>query len=318
VCRRRSVSMEVRWRERDWEPLREAVAEARPAVRASLAASGLLKFFECPLIRAQEYLLQFLIEMWSPEQHCFLVRGEQVAFTAVEDIYFLTGLPFRGIPLSAVPALPRDTDLAEVAERYCSGGHYMTGSSVRISAIDVLLHRCVAAMIVRVYGTRAPHRISGSELLLMERVVVGRERFAWGLMLHAQMVAQLDRCRSTGRGEFAFGSILVAFFLERVPALRPRVVLEVPAVREPRLRWWSEILVRHGGGEGGHYFTEEAAQIWRQTPQFILWFPYAGVDFRGDPDMILPPGEVFDHRGMLCIFVIYVCDFDISVHMFDV
>jgi hypothetical protein len=220
----------------------------------------------------------------------------------VEDIYFLTGLPFRGTPLPAVLVLARETDLAEVAGRFCSGGHYMTGSSVRISAIDVLLHRCVAAMIVRVYGTRAPHRISGSELLLMERVVVGRERFAWGLMLHAQMIAQLDRCRSTGRGEFSFGSILVAFFLERVPTLRPRVVLEVPAMREPRLRRWSEILVRHGGGEGGHYFTEEAALIWRQTPQFILRFPYAGVDFRGDPDMILPPGEIFDHRGMLCIF----------------
>jgi hypothetical protein len=137
------VSMDVRWRERDWEPLREEVAEARPAVRVSLAASGLLKFFECPLIRAQEYLLQFLIEMWSPEQHCFLVRGEQIAFTAVEDIYFLTGLPFRGTPSPAVPVLPRDTDLAEVVERYCSDGHYMTGSSVRIRAIDVLLHCCV-------------------------------------------------------------------------------------------------------------------------------------------------------------------------------
>jgi hypothetical protein len=61
------VTMDVRWRERDWEPLREAVVHARPTVRASLAASGLLKFFECPLLQAQEYLLQFLIEMWSPE-----------------------------------------------------------------------------------------------------------------------------------------------------------------------------------------------------------------------------------------------------------
>jgi hypothetical protein len=59
--------MDVRWRERDWSQLRDAVANARPAVRASLAASGLLKFFECPLIRAQEYLLQFLLEMWSPD-----------------------------------------------------------------------------------------------------------------------------------------------------------------------------------------------------------------------------------------------------------
>jgi hypothetical protein len=39
------------------------------------------------------------------------------------------------------------------------------------------------------------------------------------------------------------------------------------------------------------------AQIWRQMPQVVLRYPYAGVDFRGDLDMVLPPGEVFDHRG---------------------
>jgi hypothetical protein len=94
-------------------------------------------------------------------------------------------------------------------------------------------------MIMRVYGTRVPHWISGGKLMVMERVVVGHERFAWGLTLHVQMIAQLDRCRSTGRGEFIFGSILVAFFLERVPMLHPRVLLEVPEVREPHLRWWS-------------------------------------------------------------------------------
>jgi hypothetical protein len=207
------------------------------------------------LIRAQEYFLQFLLEMWSPEQHCFLVRGEQIPFIAVEDIYFLTGLPFWGTPLSAEPVLPRDTHLRTVVERYCSGEHYMTGTSVNISGIDALLHRCIAAMIVQVYGSRATHRISGGELILMERVVVGRERFAWGLTLHAHMIAQLDHCRSRGTGEFAFGSILVAYFLERVSMLCLRVLLETPGVREPRLRWWSQILVRHGGGEGGHYFT---------------------------------------------------------------
>jgi hypothetical protein len=45
VCRQLSVSMDVRWREWDWEPLREEVVKARPAVRATLAASGLLKVF---------------------------------------------------------------------------------------------------------------------------------------------------------------------------------------------------------------------------------------------------------------------------------
>jgi hypothetical protein len=179
----------------------------------------------------------------------------------------------------------------------------MTGSSVSISGIDALLHHCIAAMIVRVYGSRAPHRISGGELMLMERVVMGHERFSWGLTLHAQMIVQLDHCRSRGAGEFAFGSILVAFFLERVSMLCLRVLLEAPRVRELRLRQWSQILVHHGGGEGGHYFTAQAAQIWRQMPLVILQFPYAGVDFRGDPEMVLPPGEVFDHRGMLCIYM---------------
>jgi hypothetical protein len=196
--------------------------------------------------------------MWSPDQHFFLVRGEKIPFTAVEDIYFLTGLPFRGTPLPAEPMLLRDTHLWDVADRYCLGKNYMSGTVVSIGGIDSLLHRCIAAMIVRMYGSRATHRISGGKLLVMERVVVSREQFAWGLTLHAQMIAQLDRCRSTGTGDFAFGSILVAYFFERVPMLCPRVLLEAPGAREPRLRWWSVVLVRHGGGEGGHYFTAHA------------------------------------------------------------
>jgi hypothetical protein len=88
-----------------------------PGVHTTLAACGLLKFFECPLIRAQEYLLQFLIWMWSLDLHCFIVWGEQIAFTVVEDVYFLTGLPFQGTPLPAEPVLPREVLLAIVGRR---------------------------------------------------------------------------------------------------------------------------------------------------------------------------------------------------------
>jgi hypothetical protein len=179
---------------------------------------------------------------------------------------------------------------------------------VSISAIDSLAHRCIATMIVHIYGPLVTQRISGGQLLVLERVVAG-EQFAWGLKLHARMVAQLDHCRSIGAGEFAFGSILVAWFLERVSMLHPRVLLEMPGVRELRLRQWLTIFLRHGGGEGGHLFLVEVARIWRQMSQVILQYPYARVDFRGDPDMVLPPGEAFDHRGMfsmLVCFFIYV------------
>ena len=218
--------MPIGWQEWDWSQLRDTMAIEEPGVHATLEACGLLKFFECPLIRAHEYLLQFLIRMWSLDLHCFIVWGENIPFTAVEDVYFLTGLPFRGMPLSAEPVLPREMTLVTIGQCYCSGENFMSGIVVSVSTIDSLAHHCIAAMIVRVYGSLATQRISGGQLLVLERVVVGREWFTWGLTLHARMITQLDRCRSTGIGEFAFVSILVAWFLERVLMLRSRVLLE--------------------------------------------------------------------------------------------
>jgi hypothetical protein len=63
----------------------------------------------------------------------------------------------------------------------------MSGTVVRIESIDSLAHRCIVVMIVRVYGSLATQRISGGQLLVLERVLVC-ECFAWGLTLHARMV----------------------------------------------------------------------------------------------------------------------------------
>jgi hypothetical protein len=49
----------------------------------------------------------------------------------------------------------------------------------------------------------------------------------------------------------------------------------------------------------------EDAQVWHQMPQIILQFPYSGVDFCDDPEMILPPGEVFDCRGMMLFLLVF-------------
>jgi hypothetical protein len=79
--------------ERDWEHLREVVRD-QPGVRGTLAACGMLKFFDFPLIRACEYLLQYLISMWSTELQCFIMQGEQLKLSAMEDVYLLNVLPF--------------------------------------------------------------------------------------------------------------------------------------------------------------------------------------------------------------------------------
>jgi hypothetical protein len=116
-----------------------------------------------------------------------MVWGEQIAFTAVEDIYFLTGLPFRGMPLPAELVLPADVVLVTVGRRYYSRVNFMLGSIMSIGAMDALVHRCIAMMIVRVYSSLATQRINGGQLSVMERVLDG-EHFTWGLTLHARMV----------------------------------------------------------------------------------------------------------------------------------
>ena len=64
----------------------------------------------------------------------------------------------------------------------------MSRTVVSASGLDSLLHRCIAVLIVHVYGSLVTQWISGGQLLVMERVVVGHEWFAWGLTLHAQMI----------------------------------------------------------------------------------------------------------------------------------
>jgi hypothetical protein len=51
--------------------------------------------------------------------------------------------------------------------------------------------------------------------------------------------------------------------------------------------------------------------VWRQMPQIIIQFPYSGIDFHDGPEMILPSGEVFDRRGMMCwLLVLLICFLD--------
>jgi hypothetical protein len=169
------------------------MTDEEPGVCETLAACGLLKFFECPLIWAQEFLLQFLIQMWSPYLHCFMVRGEQLAFTIVKDVYFLMGLPFRGTPLPTEPVVLGDGQLGFLSRRYSTREKFMSGSMVNIRVMNALVHHCVATMVVRVYGSLETQWISGGQIRIMERALVG-EHFAWGLMLHAEMVGKLNRC----------------------------------------------------------------------------------------------------------------------------
>jgi hypothetical protein len=60
------------------------------------------------------------------------------------------------------------------------------------------------------------------------------ENFPWGLMLYTKMMGQLNRCQATNSRDFSFESILVAWFLERVPMFCLRVLLDAVRKTGPR------------------------------------------------------------------------------------
>jgi hypothetical protein len=174
---------------------------------------------------------------------------------------FFDGAPIHGMALPTDPQLSGDERVGDLVARHYMGPNPMSGSVIRIEVIDDLLTECIVAMVVRIYGSLGTQQITGGQLRIVEWVLDG-DLFSWGLMLHTRMMGQVNRCQRSDSGDFAFGSILVAWFLERVPLLHPRILLEPMGPREPRLMWWAHVLARHGGGEGGHYFMTMVAHVW--------------------------------------------------------
>ena len=83
----------VIWKEREHE-IPDTQAANPPTVEA-LRNCGLLKYFCVPGMKAHIRLLEYIINMWDPNQEHFVVEV-QILSIEKEDIYFLTGLSMRG------------------------------------------------------------------------------------------------------------------------------------------------------------------------------------------------------------------------------
>jgi hypothetical protein len=69
--------------------------------------------------------------------------------------------------------------------------------------------------------------------------------------------------------------------------------------------WWVHVLARTWWGGGWPLLYDHSCSSVVENLQVILQFPYASMDYIHDPDMVLPPGEDWDHRGMCVICLFY-------------
>jgi hypothetical protein len=57
------------------------------------------------------------------------------------------------------------------------------------------------------------------------------------------------------------------------------------------------LLARLGGGKLSNPYDDDFFAWWECQVPFIEDYPYTGIDFLGDPDVIIPPGdELQGHR----------------------
>ena len=142
--------MVLEWREREHEDMDCGALGDAPILHA-LQQYGLLKFFCTSPMWANVRLLEHLISYWDHDLRTFDLQGE-ILEIALEDIYFITGLSHRGIPINVegsgrggVPMSVQD-----YVETYYTLGRQKKGSCVPISHISNFPLQVVVSTIVRV------------------------------------------------------------------------------------------------------------------------------------------------------------------------
>ena len=113
--------MYVHWREREHEDIDFLVSKYPVVVVVVLSQCGLLKFFQCLLMRAQPRFLNDLIDYWHPNTEAFMLEGQSLTPTT-EDIYFLTGLSRRGDPFNLHTFPPEPHNIEEFIRLHCEAG----------------------------------------------------------------------------------------------------------------------------------------------------------------------------------------------------
>ena len=113
------------------------------------------------------------------------------------------------------------------------------------------------------------------------------------------MKGQLTRAKNAKLKNFGYGTILISFALERISLLTLQLILvDRGEPREPLMVRWVALMARHGGDGNTVVRFTLVYFMWLQNQIFTIEdFPYAGIDFRRDLGMSLPPRAQWDESG---------------------
>ena len=260
----------------------------QPSIDA-LKACGLYKLWAIPGMRAQIDFLQWLVDRWNMQDQCFIIGGHQLEME-LEDIYFLTGLPKRGEQLTLFGTRPGGQSVGSLRLEFCNDQTKDKGINIKTISHPKL--KVIAFTVIRLCGSAALHVATRFQMQMAVDYYQGTI-FNWYKAVLANVKGQLTRAKNEQLKNFGYGFLVVSLGLERVLMLVPQhLSVEAGLPREPKLMHWVAVMAR---------YPKEGLEVVRFPLEYFHWlenqvfanpdFPYAGMDYRGDPDMTLPPGE---------------------------
>jgi hypothetical protein len=140
----------------------------------------------------------------------------------IENIYFLTGLSQRGHYVSLTGSRGGGLPMSEYCRIHCVPEVERKKGKVVIWGVRDLNLRTILFTISRMVGSSTPHMALQSYFQYAIECTEPQV-FNWADDVLRSMKKQLTKCRQGDLKKFRYGSLLVSFFLERVPLLRLQV-----------------------------------------------------------------------------------------------
>jgi hypothetical protein len=269
-------------------------------VTTTLTQCGLLKFYQCPFIRAQSRLLNALIDYWHLDAKAFMLEHQSLN-PMIEDIYFLTGLSQRGDPINFYTFPSGPHNIVELIGLYCDARTNKIGTQVTINKINNLSLKLIVLLIGHITRSTTLHQASRAHMHYVVQCL-NAQVFDWSMTLLDCMKRQLTECHMWRHRNFGFGTILCAFLFERVPSIIPQEIVRGHAAKFPAVSRWEALMPRQGGGRTMEAFDDKfSGWLYRHIP-VIEYYPYTSIDFSKDPDMIFPLGQVRGEMGKFFLF----------------
>jgi hypothetical protein len=244
-------------------------------------------------MRAQLRLLEYLFHMWDVNKQYFHM-GSHTLIIDIEDIYFLTGLSCCGSRVTLTGSRGGGEHMNHYISEHCVLGTQKHNVKVAIKDFRDLPLWAILYTITHMARSATPHMALQSYFQYALECMEPRV-FNWCEGVLKSMKKQLTKCRSGGLKHLEYYSILISFFLERVPILRLQVEWGIPSPHDPRMKRWVNLMAQHAASPIVRY--NDVFFYWLRTQMLMVDnYAYVGIEFR-DLDLSLLEGSQWGDIG---------------------